>query len=173
MEKRIIFELAVSGFVGMMFGIYTLKFGNPEILKQALGGFIIVYALHAIVRDKKIVKFQRLGWLFGLIGGYFSGLFNTGGPLYVTYINNKLHDAHIIRATILGVLGFINISRLPLLVFNEMIDKSILPLSTIMIPIMLLSIYIGNIVYTKINQVIFKKILFLLLLVVGLTLLWK
>jgi len=173
MEKRIIFELAVSGFVGMMLGIYTLKFGNPEILKQVLGGFIIVYALHAIVRDKKIVEFQRMGWFFGLIGGYFSGLFNTGGPLYVTYINNKLHDTHIIRATILGVLGFINISRLPLLVFNEMIDKSILSLSAIMIPIMLLSIYIGNIVYTKINQFIFKKILFLLLLVVGLTMLWK
>ena len=87
MDKRIILELAISGFIGMIIGIYTLEMGKPEVLKRMLGGFIIIYALHAKIRNKKIVVFQNMGWLFGLVGGYFSGLFNTGGPLYVTYVN--------------------------------------------------------------------------------------
>ncbi len=169
-QWKIIVHMGIFGFIGMTLGVMTLKTANQEVLMNVLGGFTMVYSLYSMVNKSQVRLFHHLGWLFGLIGGYFSGLFNTGGPMYVTYIINRLDDATATRATILGMLGIINIARIPIQVYHRMISLDLFFYSIVMLPVMFLAIYLGNQLVKVIDQTIFQKFILTVLFLVGLSL---
>jgi uncharacterized membrane protein YfcA len=50
--------------------------------------------------------------LFGFMGGFFSGLFATGGPIYVIIIQNEANDIKTFRATMFASLGLVTVMRI-------------------------------------------------------------
>ena len=173
MDKRVIRDIGLFAIIGLLLGIFSLRFGNPTFLIRVLGVFIIFYAATVRVTRRAIPFVNHLGWLFGLIGGFFSGLFNTGGPLYVTYVTNRVQDSTHIRATLFGLLGMINIGRIPLLFSQNMISISHILTALLLMPIMLGSIWFGNAMVAHIQQDRFKQILLFFLTMVGISLLVK
>lgn len=166
-NKKLVFKLAFATIVGMILGISTLEIGNPYILKKILGGFVILYVIYSLKVKTKHKFFGKYASLFGLVGGFFSGLFATGGPFYVIHISNSLTKPDQIRATIIGILGITNLTRIILLSGYEMIDLRILKLVFLIIPFLLASIYLGHKTYYKLNQQIFSKVLMILLAMSG------
>jgi len=111
-----------------------------------------------------------MGFVFGFGGGFFGGLFAAGGPPLVVYTVNKLDDSKKVRATIIGGLGIINFLRAPLLVGGNILTKEILLSSLYLLPFFFLSLYLGQKLYSKLNEETFKKILLVLLGLVGIDL---
>jgi hypothetical protein len=58
--------------------------------------------------------------LFGFMGG-FSGLFATGGPIYVIIIQNEANDIKTFRATMFASLGLVTVMRIPILAFEAFV----------------------------------------------------
>lgn len=169
-NKKIALEIVIGGIIGLIAGISLLKYGNSEILKIFLGLFIILYVIHATFKKRENEILKKMGIIFSLLGGFFSGLYSAGGPLFATYIYNKLSNQNAIRATLIGALLVINIFRIPLLVANELISYNIIFLSFFILPSFLISIYLGEKLHKQIKETTFKSVFLSLLLISGISL---
>lgn len=173
MDKKMLFEMGIGIILGIIVGVVVLKHTNPAILKKGLGIFVVLYALYSLNQQKTIAIFNKLGFLFSFVGGIFSGLYTTGGPVYVTYIANKLSKASNLRATIIGVMGISNFARLPILVANNLVPFYCIKVALFVSPLFVLSLYLGHIIYPKIDENLFKRIVLAVLLISGLILILK
>ena len=173
MDKRALLELGLGTTVGMVIGVYLLKSADPELLQRLLGGLILAYVLYRLTQRSRIAFFERLGLLFGLAGGIVTGLYSAGGTFYVIYLHNKFEKAKVIRATVMGVLGLANIIRIPLLLQTEILTLESLRRSLLVLPALLLGLYAGEKLYAQLNNALFKRVLLALLVLSGITLLFR
>ena len=173
MDRKVILQLGSGTVIGMPIGIYLLKVGNPVILKKLFGAVILLYVGHYYMKKRKIEVFNRLGFLFGLIGGIFSGLYSNGSPLYVTYINNKLESATTIRSTIIGILAVGNLLRVPLLLGASVLTTELLKTSLFILPTFFISIYVGQKLYHRINEDSFRHTVMIFLVLTAFSLILR
>ena len=169
-DFAILKRLAVPTIIGVIIGILVLAFTNPIILKKGLGCFIILYVIYIslIKTDFRIGK--KSVSVLGILGGFFSGVFSTGGPLYVISVKNMAMDVKTFRATMIGIMGLITLVRIPMLSVSGILHWSHWKVALVIFPVFLLAQYSGKIVYSKIDEFYFKKILLILLFFSGIVL---
>ncbi len=170
MDKKVIAQMLIGIIGGLLIGIYLLKYGNPLLLKKLLGVFVLLYVGYSSIKQTQIKIFKKLGILFGFIGGIFSGMFATGGPLYVTYLHNKLKNVEVFRATVIGTMGISNFIRIILLTYNGLLPKEILINSIYILPFFFIAIYLGQKAYNRTNEKTFKKLILIILVILGIKL---
>ncbi len=171
-DKKIVIEVLPGLIVGMILGVYLLKFGSPTILKKALGLFIISFVVYNFIKNKEIIIFKKAGLLVGLLSGIFGGLFSAGGPPLAAYIHNRNSKKEIIRATVIGCLGIINFARIPLFFYSDLFNASLLKAAIISIPSFCLALWLGHILYNRINENIFRNIFLTILFLTGISLIF-
>jgi uncharacterized membrane protein YfcA len=172
-DKSLLKKLAVSSFFGLSIGIVVLAYGQPIFLKKALGIFIILFVLHSLKAKKEIQLFSKMKFFFGFLGGFFSGVFSTGGPLYLVIVKNETADVKTLRATMFGVLGLITLMRIPILAFEGILTVNQLYNSLYVLPFFILALVLGKKVYLKLNDILLKRIMLGLLFLSGIVLLIK
>src|SRR5690606_184021 len=80
----------------------------------------------------------------GTVGGIFSALFGTGGPVYTMYLARRLGDKATLRATISLLLFLSALARLASFLFAGLFTRpGLLPLILLMLPCALLGMYLG------------------------------
>jgi len=172
-DKSLLKKLALSSFFGLIIGIIVLTYGQPLILKKALGVFIILFVLNSLKTQKEIHLISKMKYFFGFLGGFFSGVFSTGGPLYLIIVKNETSDLKTLRATMFGVLGLITLMRIPALAFEGILTLNQLYNSLYVLPFFVLALVLGNKVYLKLNEIFLKRIMLGLLFLSGIMLLIK
>jgi len=172
-DKGIILTLAFTSVIGVILGTLLLMVARPLILKKGLGLFILLYVIYNVIGKRKI-KLNKVGvTIFGVMAGFFSGVFSTGGPLYVMCVENTVKEIKTIRATMIGVLGIVTIVRVPALTFSGILNTSHIKMTLMVLPIFFLAQYMGRLSFNKISENIFKKSLLALLSISGILLLLK
>lgn len=162
-DRKVIVKLTLASVLGVILGIIVLTFAEPIILKKGLGVFIILYVAYALFA-KKQRKLNSTGSIsLGILGGFFSGVFSTGGPLYVISVENSVKDIKAFRATMIGVLGVVTIVRVPALAISGILTLNHLKLALLIFPVFLLAQTLGKRTFLRINDNIFKKSLMALL----------
>mgnify|MGYP003641134568 CR=1 FL=1 len=169
-DKKLLKEMATSSFFGVLVGIVVLVYGKPLILKKALGIFIILFVLNSLRTKKSSLLFAKMKHFLGFLGGFFSGVFSTGGPLYVMIVQNETTDVKTFRATMFGTLGLVTMIRIPVLIIGGVINMNQVYNSFYVLPFFILALFLGKKVYLKLNEVLIKKIILILLFVSGLML---
>lgn len=172
MDKAILQKLALSSIVGVIIGIVILSYGQPLILKKALGIFIILFVIHSLRVTKQVKQVSKMEYTFGFLGGFFSGVFSTGGPLYVMVVKNVTPDVKTFRATMFGVLGLVTMVRLPVLALGGILTVYQLYNSLLVLPFFIMALVLGKKAYLKIDELLLKKIILGLLFISGVTLLF-
>ena len=172
-DKKIFSEIIVWSIIGLVIGIFLLKYGDSTLLKKILGFLMLFYAFYSLIEQRKMYSLDKYGFAFGLVGGIFSGLYASGGSVYATYLNNKLKKSINIRATLIGILAVTNFLRIPLLTYNEILTLDILIKSLYLLPFFLVALFLGHIAFAKMNDKIFRNIVLVLLLLSGLSLILK
>lgn len=170
-DKQLLKNLAVSSFFGVIAGILVLKFGKPLILKKALGIFILLFVLNSFRVKKDIPSSPKLKPLFGFLGGFFSGVFSTGGPLYVMIVQKETTNVKTFRATMFGTLGLVTVMRIPVLIIGGVMTMKEVYNSMYVLPFFILALFLGKKVYLKLDDILIKKIILALLFVSGIMLL--
>ena len=170
-NKELVKKLALSSLIGIVAGIIVLTYGKPLILKKALGLFIILFVLNSLRVKKALPVLTKMKHIFGFMGGFFSGLFATGGPLYVMLIQNETNDVKTFRATMFASLGLVTVMRIPILAFGGFLSWHQLYNSMYVLPFFILALFLGKKVYLKLDDVLIKKIILGLLFISGVLLL--
>lgn len=117
---------------------------DPALL--ALGVFAAGYGMYVIGGSRKLVRPPEwLKWPVGVVGGVFSALFGTGGPIYMVFLSARIDDKSALRATSAIVVAVSVWIRLALFIGTGLLlDAKLLALAASLLPVMALGLWLGN-----------------------------
>lgn len=171
-DRDTILRLSLASLIGVVLGITVLSYTKPAILQKGLGAFILLYVAYVLFGRKEYRLGRKTNFSFGVLGGFFAGVFSTGGPLYVISVKNSVHEARTFRATMMGVLALVTVIRVPALSISGILNFTHVKMSLLILPVFFLAQFLGVKLFPKINEVQFKNILLVLLFLSGFSLLF-
>lgn len=167
-------SLLIGAIIGAPIGIVILKFVNPDITKTILGALIFTYSLYCLFqKHTQIVKLKPIwAYISGLIAGILGTSCTVNGPPVVIYLTKKYEDKHKIKAILAGF--FIAAGLVNILVFavNRLYTFEVCKYIAGFLIFILLGVFTGKHYYNKINHELFKKIIYVFLLLSGMSLFW-
>jgi len=146
---------------------------NITDLDNTLVPFIIFYAIYNLM-GLKLPELKNQNWAFaaGLFGGIMSGAFNTSGPPIVAYAHSQKWEVKEFKANLQAYFLMTTIMAN----FSHLIagnfQMSMLPKILFALPFVLLGNSLGIYVSQFIKPEIFRKVVLLLLLVIGIKMLF-
>ena len=153
----------------------TLLVSLPKApLLATLGIFVLLFGARNVLNLHGTRPVSR-HWAIpaGLTGGAIGALFGTGGPPYVIYLNHRLHDKGELRATFSGL--FLVEGGLRIVVFvvaGLLLHMELLLTILAALPLVALGLFLGNRVHLGLSTLQMQRLIGILLLVRGPSLLW-
>ena len=135
--------------------------------------FVTIYGAYVLSGAPRPQRVPRwLAWPIGIAGGVFSSLFGTGGPLYVVYLSARLHDKSALRATAALMVTLSVWLRLSVFaVTGVLLHAPLLLFAAGLLPVIALGIYLGGRLHRRLSSGGVLRLIAVLLVVNGVTLL--
>jgi len=117
---------------------------GPALL--ALGLFAASYGAYVLIGARRLRTAPPwLAWPIGIVGGIFSSLFGTGGPVYIVYLSARIPDKSSLRATSAIIVAVSVWIRVGLFIATGLLLNSpLLALVAALLPVMVLGLWLGN-----------------------------
>ncbi|HUJ86119.1 MAG TPA: sulfite exporter TauE/SafE family protein [Burkholderiales bacterium] len=175
-EWRGVRGLLLPTVAGAGVGLWLFKSLHPELLRDALALFIIFYALWSLVPRRPALRPPRawLAPLAGAGGGLLSTLFGgMAGPIFVIYLNALNLDKARFRATMSAILFLLALLRAAGYGGLGFYDARAVALIALLLPAMLVGMLLGERVHHGMPELLFRRVVTMLLVASGVALLLK
>ncbi|MFZ5900695.1 MAG: sulfite exporter TauE/SafE family protein [Bacillota bacterium] len=172
--------LLVAAVLGVPAGAVFLKTVDPDLIQRSLGLVVIAFVLASLALSRKgavPAGFQvpdrrprtEAVWrvLTGLGGGVLMGAFLSGGPPLVMYSLWKGGSRFTIKAALQAFFLFCNAYALALYALSGLLTESVLRGSVTLLPFTLGGTLIGMYLFQRMPYPVFRKLLLVLLALVG------
>lgn len=169
-RKGILLMMIAGVIIGMPLGTYVLASVESSLLKRLFGLFLMGYALKMFVGWKVSGKEEpknRMGLIAGFLGGCSGGMFGAGAPPVIIYLNRKIADKQAFRATLILYFLAANSWQCATLFYVGLINGDVLRFALYMLPAFIVGNLIGSVLHIKIDQVLFHRVIALVLLISG------
>lgn len=170
--------LLLPTIVGVVAGVLLFRHLDNRLLLQLLGGFLIGYALYVFavhyVGLPSIRCSQRWAVPVGFVGAFIDTLFGGGGgTLVVIYLHMRGVGRVPFRATVAALWLFEMIARIAGYGAAGYYTVDILLLVALLLPAMFAGSWLGERLGNRISQETFSKLMAVLLMLTGASLLAK
>ena len=169
--KRLLLPMGV----GMALGLPLLQHAAEHWLLVMLGVFVGGFAIWSLWGAANR-QAPHAGWVWpaGLVGGVFSTIFGTGGPVYTLFLANRITDTDRLRATLGTTILISALVRLVLFTGSGFLMQPGLPLlAAMLVPCALTGYAIGSRVNARMPQARVRRVIWLLLLAASASLLLR
>ena len=168
-------RLLPAMLIGMAIGgTLLLKLSRtPAVF--ALGIFVTLYGSYVLSGARGLRQAPAwLVWPIGLVGGVFSALFGTGGPVYIVFLSARIHDKFALRATSALVVSVSVWIRFAMFVATGLLlDTSLLVLGVCLLPVMIMGLKLGNRLHQALSGAGVLRLIAGLLVVNGVSLVFR
>lgn len=168
-KKDVLLMMIAGVAMGTPLGAYVLASYKSSLLKRLFGMFLAAYALKMLLggedKDREIGNY--VGLIAGFLGGCLGGMFGTGGPPVVIYLSKKIKDKRVFRATLVLYFLVANTWQFATYCYVRLINGEVLRFVLYLVPAFVIGNLTGSILHIKINQVLFNRVVALVLLVTG------
>jgi uncharacterized membrane protein YfcA len=174
-QWKFVFSIFASLAFGAIFG--SLLLGNvPDYwIKKIIGITIFIFVLILLFQKDgnsvkiKNQKIQSLKYPVGVFGGFLGGFIGISGPPIIIYMK-MLYEKSFFRTQLIGIFFFGAGWRFILYRINNISFNLEYHEIGIMLVIMLIASWIGTKLHFKVNEIIFNRIVAVLLIVPALNL---
>lgn len=159
--------------LGITLGATLLIHAPEKWLMLALGLFVLCYAAYGMLARGGARPIGR-SWAapLGTLGGIFSALFGTGGPIFAIYLARRLPDKSALRATIATVTTLSAVSRFGVFALAGLYaQRGMLPAAIGLYPFMLTGLWLGNRLHHRLAAKRVMQAIWLILIIGGTSLL--
>lgn len=168
----------------MLFGIPSIIFAFAgailisvmpvDTIKKTIALFLIIFAIYSLLRPKFVIRETRVNAVVGgSLSGLLAGLIGLGGAIRSTFLISFNLSKEIYVATSAMIAFVIDLTRIPTYLFSKMVQDTSY---YILLPFLILSAYFGvktgKMLLGKINQEIFRRVVLVAILLVGVKLLF-
>jgi uncharacterized membrane protein YfcA len=158
--------------IGVVVGTHLLVNLPVMPMLLTLAAFVLVFAVRSLL-NMKGEKPVAHWWAIpaALTGGTIGGLFGTGGPPYVIYLNHRIHDKSLLRATF-SALFFLEGATRIITFFSAglLLEQNVWWTAGESLPLMLGALWLGGHVHTGLTHAQMTRLIGILLLVASLSL---
>ena len=170
---REILTLLPFSLVGVVLGIVFLRSAPTTVLSRSLGAFVVVYAIYRLLPTPPFPNSRFVAIACGLFGGLVGTLFGTGGPFYAIYFTVRGLDKSEFRATFSANFLIDGGLRIAAYAFAGLFGWEMLQWFVVGLPVMAIGIYIGGRLHVGLTQRDFVRLVSVILLASGITLLLR
>ncbi|KJS83846.1 MAG: membrane protein [Peptococcaceae bacterium BICA1-8] len=169
-NKEMLIRLIKGSLIGALPGFFIFLFLDVQPLKIFVS--ILILAFSALLMANINIKESNVR---GVITGVLSGILTTsigmpGPPLLIYFAGARIEKA-VLRSTTMAYFVFIYSVSLLLQLTMHNIAKNIWISTLWSIPFLLIGIYLGERLFMKLDQQLFYKIIYWLLVLTGIYLL--
>ena len=161
--------------LGLVIGTTLLAQASERLLLTLLGAFVLGYGLWSLLKRATLSPIStRWAGPSGLIGGIFTALYGTGGPIYTLYLARRLPDQAVLRATIGAMIFGNSLVRVALFAGTGWLSQpGLLITSLVLVPCALIGYLIGSRLHHHLPAQRAMQVVWLLLIAGGISLLWR
>lgn len=159
---------------GIYFGVSVLKYVDSSSLELLIGCVVIFTSLFLMFNtasSKELNKFWA--GLAGFISGFLGGSIGATGPPVVIYTSIQPWDKEQIKTTMVSYFILTGIGILVFYLLNGLITKQILISFGYCTPPLVSGVACGIFIFNRINDTLYRRIINILLIVLGIMLLIK
>jgi hypothetical protein len=172
---RRVLVFALPGFAGVPIGTLLLPHIDPRMFKIAVGILLIVYPGHVLMRRVEIKSEwggRAADGVVGFIGGILGALAGLSGVIPVVWTDIRGWTKEQRR----GVLQIFNMTVLSLALVSHavsgMFTRQVGMIAIIVLPGTIAGAWLGSFIYRRLADHSYQRIIMVLLLVSGLSLIW-
>jgi uncharacterized membrane protein YfcA len=171
-DRKELLRLVPFMLVGMAAGVSLLVNAPERILLLVLGIFVLSYSAWSLLLRHEWAPI-RTAWSapLGMIGGVFTALFGTGGPIYAIYLARRLNDKITLRATNGSLILCSALGRLLLFTGAGLYTgNAVFKLAAFLLPCSLLGFYLGTHLQPRLSTKQVVQLVWAVLIVGGVSL---
>lgn len=166
---RLIPGVAAGMLIG---GLYLARLDNQS-MRIFLGVFVLLLlVIELVTRRLSLTRYTRLrpfAILIGIMAGFGTTVGNSAGPIMGIYLIMMGLDKKQLMGTGAWFFLIVNMSKLPIFVYHEMINAGTLKFFVVMVPFIVCGTFLGRKLLKILSQKIFDM---LVLLFAGLSSFW-
>lgn len=169
-------RLLPTMLLGVALGSTVLAQAPARPLLWLLGLFVISVSAQSLLTAKPLASRASQRWASpaGLMGGVFSALFGTGGPIYTSYLARRLTDFESLRATTaLLILTSATCRLVTFLITGLLVNPEVWRLAVWAVPTCLGALWLGTRLRHHVNPLRLRRLVFWLLLWAGMGVVWR
>ncbi len=171
-SKKLCIRLSILVILGSIPGVIFLKIGNAQLIKVLFGIVVVLIGIETLFRERKKDKIKSsnvLLMIIGIMSGILCGLFGIGA-LLVAYISRTTSNQKQFRGNICIVFLVDNTFRIILYIITGVLNWHIFVSAIMLLPFMIIGLSIGTLLSNKMSEVIVKKVVIIMLVISGITL---
>jgi uncharacterized membrane protein YfcA len=178
-ERAELLRLLPWLLAGMVVGATVLAKAHEAVLLTLLGLFVLAVAGWSLfVGDRAGAAREPVRTLWatpaGLVGGVFSALFGSGGPLYTLYLARRIAEPARLRATVATlILGAASVRGVLFVANGLMMQPGLIATSLAALPGAALGYFVGSRLHAHLPAARVRQGVWLLLMASGVSLLWR
>jgi uncharacterized membrane protein YfcA len=164
-------RLALACALGVPVGIWALIHVDDAIIKPVMGLILVLYALYALLRPA--AKGQAAHWWVypaGFAAGCLGGAYNTPGPPVIIYGSLRHWPKAQYRAMLQALFFVTGVLVVASHALAHHITTDVLTFYLYALPALLLGILAGARTDPRLNQMRFRTLVTILILILGLSL---
>lgn len=167
-DLELVRHMLPAGIVGAIAGTFLLSWLPPDDLRVLLGSFVLLVVMYKWVSDRiRTMRYEAKPWhapLAGALAGIASGMFNSGGPPFNSYLLLRKISARPFIATSAIYFAVLNLIKLPGFLYTGVLDLSMLLSLWWVFLFIPLGIWVARATLTRLSPLLFERIIIVLLI---------
>jgi uncharacterized membrane protein YfcA len=169
-----IWQMLTASLVGVPLGVYFLSHTDEKWALLILSVGIIGYALYALIGlHLPELTHPLWGWATGLVSGVLGGAYNTSGPPVVIYGNCRRWSADEFKSNLSGFFIINSIMVTTSHTLGGNFTSEVTKILPFVFPAIILGFLTGQLVDKWISPELFRRLVLVLLVVLGIRLLFQ
>lgn len=175
-DKKNLALLIPGSIIGILLGTFTYQYMNDSIIRLIVGSVAIIFSLSWFFKksgNQHAAKNNTLSGLFwGGIAGFTSFVAHSGGPPMNIHLIPQNLNKRVYQATTAMFFTVANYVKLLPYALLGVLEVENLKVSLLLMPVGLVGIALGVWLHTRINEVLFYRLVYIFLFFTGLKLLF-
>lgn len=160
--------------IGLAFGLSVFESASNAALQRVFGGFVVAIATLELWRTRAAAPVARplppaASAAALLAAGVIHGLFSSGGPLLVYALGRAPIAKRAFRATLSTLWVMMATVLSTAYALRGHVDRGTLTATAALLPVLGLAFFAGNWLHGRLDEQRFRKLVYALLLAMGLT----
>jgi uncharacterized membrane protein YfcA len=168
LDVKAIWRVVLAALIGTPLGVYFLSRIDEDIALSLLGVVIAGYALYALL-GLKMPRLERpiWGYIAGLFGGLLGGAYNTSGPPVILYADCRRWPPDTFKSNLQGYFIVSSVAVFVTHAINGNLTPDVWGLFWRTTPFILTGIVAGLSLDRWLDPTIFRRLVLVLLIVMG------
>lgn len=168
-DKSKIVPLLIGSLPGVIVGVYVLEQLNENVMRIILAIVLIVHSLYSLfVKELRMKINEKFAYPVGFLSGVVGGLTSATGPPVVIYAAMQGWSGDKFRATLTGFFFVTCIFMVTTYVARGLVTDVTLKYFAVCAPFIAIGTLVGARFYKRLNQETFTRVVYVLLLIMGL-----